>query len=195
MARRSSKLSVLLDEIRACRVCDLPLGPRPIVAASVTARVLLAGQAPGAKVHATGIAWNDASGDRLRDWLGLDRDTFYDPDRIAIVPMGFCYPGKNRSGDLPPRPECAKHWHGKLLPQLSNIQIRLLIGAHAQAYHLGARQKSTLTETVQAFPEYLPQICVLPHPSPRNQPWLTRNPWFERDCLPRVRAAIAKALA
>jgi uracil-DNA glycosylase len=197
MARRSPKLAVLLDEIRACRACeaDLPLGPRPILAATAQARVLLAGQAPGAKVHETGVPWNDASGDRLRDWLGIDRETFYDPRKLAIVPMGFCYPGKGRSGDLPPRPECAERWHARLLPLLTGIRLTLLIGSHAQAYHLGARQQPTLTETVRAFRSYLPRICVLPHPSPRNQPWLRANPWFERDCLPLVRAALARALA
>jgi uracil-DNA glycosylase len=196
IAKRRSRLTVLLDEIRACTVCagDLPLGPRPILAASATARVLLAGQAPGAKVHASGVPWDDASGDTLRAWLGLDRAAFYDPAKVAIVPMGFCYPGKGKSGDLPPRAECARHWHGTLLPLLTGVELTLVIGSYAQDYHLGSRQKPTLTETVRAFREYLPAICVLPHPSPRNRPWLAANPWFERECVPAIRARIAAAI-
>ncbi len=194
--KRRTRLTVLLDEIRACTICsaELPLGPRPILAASATTRVLLAGQAPGAKVHASGIPWDDASGDTLRAWLGLDRAAFYDPTKVAIVPMGFCYPGKGRSGDLPPRAECAAHWHGMLLPLLTGIELTLVIGSYAQDYHLGKRQKLTLTETVRAYKEYLPAICVLPHPSPRNRPWLAANPWFERTCLPMIRARIAAVL-
>ncbi|HEY4059704.1 MAG TPA: uracil-DNA glycosylase family protein [Kofleriaceae bacterium] len=195
MARRERSLPVLLDAIRACNVCaDLPLGPRPIVAASASASILLAGQAPGLKVHDTGIPWNDPSGDTLRAWMGVDRDTFYDPKQVAIVPMGFCYPGKGKSGDRPPRSECAEHWHAELLGQLKNVQLTLVIGSYAQAYHLGDRAKPTLTETVHAFHEYLPRQCVLPHPSPRNRPWLSANPWFERECLPKLRTRIAAVL-
>ena len=194
--KRTTRLTVLLGEIRACTVCaaDLPLGPRPILAASATARVLLAGQAPGAKVHASGIPWDDASGDTLRAWLGMDRAAFYDPAKVAIVPMGFCYPGKGTSGDLPPRSECAPLWHGKLMALLTGVELTLVIGSYAQNYHLGARQKPTLTETVRAFREYLPAICVLPHPSPRNRPWLAANPWFERECVPAIRARIAAVM-
>jgi uracil-DNA glycosylase len=194
--QRSARLAFLINEIRACRVCaaDLPMGPRPILAASEQATILIAGQAPGAKVHASGVPWDDASGDTLRAWMDIDRETFYDVAKVAIVPMGFCYPGKGSSGDLPPRAECATHWHGRLMPLLTGIKLTLVIGAYAQDYHLGPRQKPTLTETVQAFREYLPGACVLPHPSPRNRPWLSKNPWFERECLPLVRKRIATVL-
>ncbi|MEZ4399212.1 MAG: uracil-DNA glycosylase family protein [Kofleriaceae bacterium] len=193
--RRSPKLARLLEDIRACQVCDLPHGRRPILAASATARVLLAGQAPGSKVHARGVPWDDASGDTLRAWLGVDRATFYDADRFAIVPMGFCYPGKGRSGDLPPRPECAQTWHGTLMPLLKGVELTVVIGSYAQAYHLGDRAKPTLTETVRAFHDYLPRLCVLPHPSPRNRPWLARNPWFEAELVPLLRARVAATLS
>ncbi len=164
--------------------------------ASGTARVLLVGQAPGTRVHASGIPWNDPSGDRLREWLDLDRDTFYDEGAVAIVPMGFCYPGKGPSGDLPPRPECSALWHPRLLPLLRQVRVTLLIGSYAQAYFLGDRRKATLTQTVQAFRDYAAQgFVVLPHPSPRNRLWLKKNPWFERDCVPMLRAAVAEALA
>jgi uracil-DNA glycosylase len=193
---RTRSLPVLLDEIRACTVCagSLPLAPRPILAASAKSSILIAGQAPGVKAHTSGTPWDDASGDILRTWMGIDRATFYDASKIAIVPMGFCYPGKGASGDLPPRPECASHWHAELLRRLTGVRLTLVIGTYAQAYHLGDRRKPTLTETVHAFREYLPRICVLPHPSPRNRPWLAKNAWFERECLPLVRARIASVL-
>lgn len=187
-------LKVLLGEIRACQVCDLPLGRRPIVAAAPGARILLAGQAPGARVHVSGIPWDDASGNTLREWLGMNRVTFYDANQIAIVPMGFCYPGKGHSGDLPPRAECAETWHHRLLPKLTNLELTVVIGAHAQAYHLGQRQKASVTETVRSFRKYLPRYCVLPHPSPRNRPWLVRNPWFETELLPKLRARVRDVL-
>jgi uracil-DNA glycosylase len=189
-------LSTLLSEIRACRECaaHLPLGPRPILAASPSARLLLIGQAPGLKVHQSGVAWDDRSGDRLREWLGIDRTTFYDERRVALVPTGFCYPGSGKQGDLPPRPECAPKWHGRLLPLLSSRRLTLLIGAHAQGHFLGPRSRTTLTETVRAWVDYLPQYFVLPHPSPRNGIWLRRNPWFELDCLPDLRTRVRAAL-
>jgi uracil-DNA glycosylase len=161
----------------------------------MTARLLVVGQAPGRKVHDTGIPWNDPSGDRLRSWLGMDRDTFYDESRIAIIPTGLCFPGTGKGGDLPPRPECAPLWHPPLLAELPNIRLTLLIGQYAQAYYLGPRRKKTLTETVAAWKEYLPEYLPLPHPSPRNQMWLKRNPWFERDLLPVLRQKVSEALA
>jgi len=178
----------LLQEIRGCRVCaeQLPLGPRPVLRASRTARLLIIGQAPGTRVHATGIPWNDPSGDRLRDWLQLDRDRFYDESRIAIIPMGLCYPGKGSSGDLPPRPECAPLWHERLLQALPELRLRLLIGKYAQDYYLGTRRQS-LAETVRHYRDYLPDYFPLPHPSPRNIRWFRNHPWFEAEVIPALR--------
>lgn len=194
--KSSSAVIKLLDEIRACRLCEphLPLGPRPVLRASSTARILLVGQAPGSKVHQTGVPWNDASGERLRDWLGLEREVFYDERRIAIVPMGFCYPGRGNSGDLPPRPECCATWHPRLLPMLQQVELTLLIGQYAQAYFLGSARGQTLTETVAHWRSYWPKFAVLPHPSPRNQLWLKRNPWFAAECLPEIRQRVAQIL-
>jgi uracil-DNA glycosylase len=191
-----ARLNRLLREIRACTHCaaELPLGPRPVLRAHSAARLLLVGQAPGAKVHATGVPWNDPSGDRLRTWLATDRDTFYDETRIAIVPMGFCYPGKGRSGDLPPRPECATLWRARLLALLPNIELTLLVGRYAQDWHLGERCKPTLAGTVRAWREYAPPMLPLPHPSPRNTLWLRRNPWFEREVLPALRRRVRALL-
>ena len=190
------KLDALLREIRACRICaaHLPLGPNPVLRASSTARVLVVGQAPGTKVHATGVPWNDASGERLRAWLGIDRETFYDVARIAIMPMGFCYPGRGRGGDNPPRPECARTWHPRLIPLLKNVRLTLLIGRYAQAYFLREQRKGSLTQTVRAFAEYLPDYLPMVHPSPRNQGWLKRHPWFERDLLPVLRERVHELL-
>lgn len=188
-------LSDLLTEVRACRQCEpqLQLGARPVLSVAGSARIMVIGQAPGTKVHATGIPWNDPSGDRLREWMGVDRDTFYDENRIAIMPMGFCYPGKGRSGDLPPRPECAPLWHGRLWEQLPNIELTLLIGSYAQNYYLEKRHK-TLTARVAAWKEYLPAYLPLVHPSPRNTYWLQQNPWFERELVPELRRRIRKYL-
>ena len=190
-------LDALLDSIRACRLCEaqLPLGPRPVLRASPTARLLIVGQAPGTRVHASGIPWDDASGRRLRDWLQVDADTFYDAARIAIVPMGFCYPGRAGSGDAPPRPECRATWHGRLLPLLPRVGLTLLIGQYAQAYFLGDRRKGTLTETVRAWREYAPGVIPLPHPSPRNVAWFKANPWFECEVLPTLRTHVAALLS
>lgn len=190
-----AELDILLAEIRACRHCaaDLPLGPRPMLRAAPTARLLIAGQAPGRLVHETGLPFNDPSGDRLRGWLGVDRDTFYDESRIAIVPQGFCFPGTDpRGGDHPPRPECAELWHPRLIPLLENIELTLCIGQYAQAFHLGARRQRTLTETVRAWRDYGPGYLPLPHPSWRNNGWIRRNPWFEAELLPHLRAEIAR---
>lgn len=187
----------LLAEIRACRICaeSLPLGPRPVVQAGPGARLLIVGQAPGAKVHASGVPWDDASGERLRDWLGIDRATFYDASQVALVPMGFCYPGRAADGDNPPRPECAPLWHARLLAQLPDIRLTLLVGQYAQRAFLGARRKASLTETVEHARDYLPDYLPLPHPSPRNLPWLKRHTWFAHDVLPALREHVAAALA
>ena len=192
MAEFAESLAPLLAEVRACRICEaeLPLGPRPVLRASATARVLIAGQAPGTRVHETGIPWNDPSGDRLRDWLGLDHDTFYDESRIAIIPQGFCYPGKTASGDKPPRPECAAHWHERLLAAMPRVDVFILAGIYAQAYHLGPRRKKNLTETVRAWRDYAPRYFPTPHPSWHNNRWLKQNPWFATECLPALRAAV-----
>lgn len=178
------ELENLLNEIRQCSLCDLPLGPRPVLAASETARLLIVGQAPGTKVHHSGIPWNDPSGNRLRDWLQIDKELFYDESQIAIVPMGFCYPGKGSSGDLPPRKECAATWHKAVMEKMPNLELILLIGQYAQAYYLGDKRYRTLTETVAHWEEYMPMYMPLPHPSPRNRYWLSKNPWFERDLVP-----------
>ena len=185
-----SELENLLGEIRRCTLCEKHLadGVRPVLTAHPQARLMIIGQAPGRRVHETGIPWNDPSGNRLREWLGMDSEAFYNEKNIAIVPTGFCFPGTGKSGDLPPRPECAPLWHPQLLPLLPNIKLTLLIGQYAQKYYLGKRAKKTLTETVQCWEEYLEDgYLPLPHPSPRNQLWLKKNPWFERDVVPVMR--------
>lgn len=186
----------LIREVKACTICaaHLPLGPRPVFQLHPKAKILIAGQAPGVRVHETGVPFNDASGDRLRAWMAIDRDTFYDAEKIAILPMGFCYPGTGKSGDLPPRPECAEAWRSKLLAQLPNIELTLVIGQYAQDWHLGKRQKENLTETVRAWKEYWPKILVLPHPSPRNNIWLKKNPWFEKEVIPQLQKSIDNIL-
>jgi uracil-DNA glycosylase len=188
----STSAARLLTEVRACTLCAayLPLGPRPVLQTNPRATILIAGQAPGSKVHASGIPFQDASGDRLRDWMGVDADTFYDDTRIAILPMGFCYPGTGKSGDLAPRPECAVAWRNKLMAMLVNVKLTLVIGQYAQTWHLGHQQRPTLTETVQAWRNYWPLNLPLPHPSPRNNIWLKRNPWFGTDVLPRLRRRV-----
>jgi uracil-DNA glycosylase len=194
---RPDTLEPLLTDIRACRLCaaHLPQGPRPVVQASAHSRLLIVSQAPGRKVHASGIPFDDVSGDRLRTWLGIDRDTFYDAQRIAIVPMGFCFPGSGRGGDLPPRPECAPTWHPRLLPALMRIQLTLVVGQYAQAGILGALRGHSLTDTVDAWRSHLERgVLPLPHPSPRNQLWLKRNPWFEAELLPVLRSEVARIL-
>ncbi|WP_295877700.1 uracil-DNA glycosylase family protein [uncultured Zhongshania sp.] len=187
-------LPALLSAVRDCQLCaeHLPLGPRPIVIANASARLLIIGQAPGTRVHESGIPWNDPSGDRLRQWLAIDRDQFYSDTRLAIMPMGFCYPGKGRSGDLPPRKECAPQWHARLLAQMPAVDLVLLIGQYAQNYYLQDNFKN-LTDRVQNYPTDS-RFFPLPHPSPRNQMWLRRNPWFECDVLPRLRERIAPLL-
>ncbi|MEO0663004.1 MAG: uracil-DNA glycosylase family protein [Planctomycetota bacterium] len=186
----------LLEEIRGCRICadHLEAGVRPIVQASPTARILIAGQAPGRRVHESGVPFDDPSGERLREWMGVTRDEFYDPRRIAIVPMGFCFPGTGESGDLPPRPECAPHWHPAVLEQLRGVQLTLIIGQYAQARYLGKRKAKTLTETVRNYADYLPTYFPLPHPSPRNNIWLRKNTWFTEDVVPALQQRVAALL-
>ncbi|MCT7655060.1 uracil-DNA glycosylase family protein [Oceanimonas sp. NS1] len=186
----------LLAEVRACRLCEaeLPLGPRPVVQLGAGARILIIGQAPGTRVHATGIPWNDPSGNTLRRWLDLDRETFYDAAQVAIMPMGFCYPGRGKSGDLPPRPECAPTWHARILAALPNIRLTLLIGLYAQRYYLDKRYR-TLTDTVRHWREFAPDRLPLPHPSPRNRRWLMQNPWFEQDTVPALQARVHEVLS
>lgn len=189
------KLNSLLSEVAGCRICeqDLPLGPNPVLQCSESARILIAGQAPGKKVHATGIPFNDPSGDRLRDWMGINRETFYNAAEIAILPMGFCYPGTGKSGDLPPRPECATQWRERLLAQMKHVKLTLVMGQYAQRYHFGPGSRS-LTELVQSWQDYWPAMIPLPHPSPRNNRWLKANPWFETELLPALKTRIKQAL-
>lgn len=191
------RLQRLLREIRKCDTCvqHLPHGVRPVVQAGSTARLLIVGQAPGRIVHETGIPWNDASGNLLREWLQLSREEFYDETKVAIVPTGLCFPGTGKNGDLPPRPECAPQWQAPLLAAMPDVQLTLLIGGHAQKFYLRENGKSTLTATVAAYEEYLPRYFPLPHPSPRNRLWLKRNPWFEVDVLPELRRRVQAALA
>ena len=186
----------LLGEIRACTVCapHLPAGPRPIVQAGVTARVVIVGQAPGRRVHESGVPWADPSGVRLRDWLGMSEDEFYEPARTALVPMGFCFPGTGSSGDLPPRREFAPLWHDRLLALLPPDRLTVIVGAYAQARYAGDAP-GTVTQTVGRWREFLPSRIVMPHPSPRNRGWLTRNPWFEAEAVPAVQARVRQVLA
>lgn len=183
----------LLSQIRNCTICSqhLPLGPRPIVAAHNDAKILIIGHAPGTKVHQTGIPWDDQSGKQLRKWMGVTEEGFYDATKIAQMPKGFCYPGKGKSGDLPPRPECAPQWHQSLLDKLPNLKLTLLIGQYSQSHYLGSQMEKNLTETVRKHQNYLPNYFVLPHPSPRNRFWLSKNPWFEQSVVPLLKNRVA----
>ncbi len=185
----------LLREVRACTLCveHLPEGPRPVLQLAPSAGILIAGQAPGRRVHETGVPFDDPSGERLRDWMGIDRTTFYDATKIAILPMAFCYPGTGKSGDLPPRPECADKWRRQLLELAGDIRLTLVIGRHAQKWHLGARTDS-LTSVVQDWKSYRPSVLPLPHPSPRNNIWLKKNPWFAEDVLPYLKRRVRRLL-
>jgi len=191
------RLDTLLRKIRQCEICtaDLPLGPRPVLTAHPRARILVIGQAPGRRVHESGVPWDDASGKRLREWLGVTPERFYDPKEFALVPMGFCYPGTGKSGDLPPRPECAEEWHERVLALMPDVRLTILLSRYALDRYLGPRSKKTLTDTVRAWQELRPGIIPLPHPSPRNNRWLRNNPWFAEEVLPylarRVRAVLA----
>ncbi len=194
---RGESFEQLLARTRACRVCekDLPLGPNPVFRLAETARLLIVGQAPGTKVHATGIPWNDPSGDRLREWLALDCDAFYDTARIAILPTGLCYPGRlPQGGDRPPRPECAPLWHPPLRARLTNVRLTLLVGSYAQAYYLGNRRAASVAETVRNFRTYLPEFLPLPHPSWRTRAWAERNPWFSCRVIPELRRRVREVL-
>lgn len=206
---RDNPIGALAGEIAACRLCrdrperqpGLPHEPRPVAVLSPTARILVAGQAPGIRVHDSGIPFNDPSGDRLRQWMGIGRDVFYDASRIAILPMGFCFPGYDaKGGDLPPRRECAPQWRERCLKQMPQIELVLCIGQYAHAWHLGDRRRKTLTETVAAWRDILdqgdrPKVIALPHPSWRNSGWLKRNPWFERDLVPWLQATVSEMIA
>lgn len=181
----------LLQNIKQCKIClpHLTHGVRPVLTAHFKSKIIIIGQAPGSIVHKTGIPWNDKSGERLRDWLGVDEDTFYNEEFFAIIPMGFCYPGKGKTGDLPPRKECAPTWHPKLLKELKNVELIILIGSYAQNYYL-KKAKKTLTETVKNYTEYLPKYMVLPHPSPRNNIWMKKNNWFKKENIPTLKKII-----
>ena len=197
-SRRSTSPSEgLLSAVRNCSACakQLPFGPRPVLRARETARILVVSQAPGARVHASGIPWDDPSGERLRAWMGLDADGFYDDSRIAIIPMGYCYPGRGNGGDLPPRRECASLWLDHLLANLLHIELTLLIGLHAQRHFLGRRRKASLTETVKAWRAFAPEYLPLPHPLARNTLWFQRNRWFEGELLPVLRERVARLRA
>lgn len=186
----------LLTEVRNCTHCaeELPLGPRPIVNFSVKTKIWIIGQAPGSVVHKNGVAWQDQSGKRLRQWLGVDDASFYNPDNFGIMPMGFCYPGKGRGGDLPPSPACAPMWHEKMLAAAPKSELRILIGQYAQKYYLGKQRKRTLTETVLHYTEYAPSYFPLPHPSPRNRIWLAKNNWFEEMIVPELQRQVQQIL-
>lgn len=185
----------LVQQVKACTLCKdvLPEGPRPVVQLSRSSRILVVGQAPGRKVHETGIPFNDPSGDRLRQWMGVDREQFYNEEQVAILPMGFCFPGTGKSGDLPPRPECAETWREALLARLDKVELTLVIGQYAQAWHLPDSRKS-VTDNVKAWREYWPGLLPMPHPSPRNIRWLKSNPWFEQEVIPRLQARIRELL-
>jgi len=186
------QFDTLMERVRACTLCaeHLPLGPKPILQASPSARILIVGQAPGQVAHQAGRPFDDVSGDRLRDWLGLSREQFYDARKIAILPMGFCYPGRGKSGDLPPRPECAPAWRDQLMAQLGAVELTLALGQYAQRYCF-ANDGLSLTERVKNWRAHWPELLALPHPSPRNNPWLARNPWFESELLPALRTRVA----
>jgi uracil-DNA glycosylase len=190
-----TKFSSLLNEVRGCTICasELPLGPRPVLQMDPKAHILIAGQAPGRKVHDSGVPFDDASGKRLREWLGVTRDVFYDPEQVAILPMGFCFPGSGKSGDLAPRSECAPAWREQLLSHLSQVEVTIVLGSYAQKYHFG-EASSSVTDLVKSWRTYWPNIVPLPHPSPRNNIWLRKNPWFEIELLPLLRQRVSESL-
>lgn len=193
----SATFTRLLKDIRACQICagELPHKPRPVIRVQETARIVIAGQAPGTRVHASGMPFTDPSGDRLRDWMGVDKDAFYDDAKIAIVPMGFCFPGLDaKGGDLPPRKECAPAWRDKVFAKVKHVELTLLVGQYSQGWHLKGKTHPTLTETVEAWRDYGPDFIPLPHPSWRNNGWIKKNPWFEAELLPHLRRRISRIL-
>ena len=197
MAEMSTEmLEQLLKDVRACTICAdiLPMGPRPVLQVEEGARILIVGQAPGIRVHETGIPFNDPSGDRLRDWMGVDRETFYDASKVALIPMGFCYPGSLERGDVPPPPICAQTWRQPLIDHLPDVALTLVLGQHAQGWHLKGRKAKNLTETVKNWREFAPDMIPLPHPSPRNNIWLKKNPWFADELLPVMKERVAAVL-
>lgn len=201
-------LYTIVSDVRKCTLCEpeLPLGSRPVIQVDTQAKILIAGQAPGIRVHESGIPFTDPSGDRLRQWMGVDNDTFYDASKVAILPMGFCYPGTGKSGDLPPRPECAKTWRADILAAMPNIELILVIGIYAQKWHMGDVKQKNLTETVRHWQDFCqgdsqgdsrgdcPERLPLPHPSPRNNIWLKKNPWFEQEVIPHLQQRVAQLL-
>lgn len=191
-----TKFETLVADVKSCTLCKraLPDGVRPVFQIHPEARILIAGQAPGRKVHESGIPFDDASGKRLREWLGMSPETFYNPKKVAILPMGFCYPGTGKNGDLPPRPECEPAWRAQLLQQLPNVEITLVLGTYAQKYHFNS-PKSSLTELVKSWQNYWPSAVPLPHPSPRNNIWLSQNRWFEQQLLPKLKKRLASILS
>jgi uracil-DNA glycosylase len=204
MGGANTSVEQIVGDIAKCRICvetpgrrgPLPHEPRPVIRGKASARLCIAGQAPGTRVHASGMPFTDPSGDRLRDWMGLTAETFYDDSKLAIVPMGFCFPGLDaKGGDLPPRPECAKAWHGRVFESLENLELILLIGGYSQKYHLGMKAKATLTETVRAWEDYMPRYLPLPHPSWRNTGWLKKNPWFEQNVLPVLKREVSRLVS
>lgn len=186
----------IIADVKNCTICaeHLPLGPKPILSIDPRAKVVIISQAPGRLAHLSGIPWDDKSGDRLRDWLGVDQTTFYNTEHFAILPMGFCYPGKGKSGDLPPRKECAPQWHQPLLQMMPHIELTLVIGQYAQKQYLTNKRKRNLTETVRTYHEYLPDFFPLPHPSPINIRWRRKNPWYEEDIVPILQDRISKII-
>jgi len=186
----------LLTEIRNCVIClpQLIHGVNPVLSAHKNSKIAIVGQAPGSVVHRTGIPWDDKSGERLRQWLNIDKSIFYNPEQIALIPMGFCYPGKGKTGDLPPRIECAPQWHDPLFEQMNKLELVVLIGTYAQGYYLKEKIKKTLTETVRNYTDYLPDFFVLPHPSPRNNIWMKKNPWFEKDLIPEFKIIVKELI-
>jgi len=190
-------INELKKNIKACTFCeaDLPYSPKPIFSFSEKSKILIVGQAPGIKVHQSGVPWDDASGERLREWMQVSKEKFYDTKYFSIVPMAFCYPGKGKSGDLPPPPECAEKWMSSILEKMLNIKLTLLIGQYAQSGYLKANKKPTLTETVKNWQEYQPKYFVLPHPSPRNNIWLKKNPWFEKELIPQLKRTVNKLIS
>jgi uracil-DNA glycosylase len=188
-------MNKLLQEIKQCRACEKYITPNPILSIGRQSKIIIVGQAPGRIVHETGIPWNDKSGDNLRAWLGVDKPTFYDTKKFGIMPMGFCYPGTGKSGDLPPRPECAPLWHAKLLKRITEIKLIILVGQYAHSYYLKEKIKESLTETVKNYTAYLPEFFALPHPSPRNNIWLAKNKWFAEVVLPDLKDTISRLLS